>query len=206
MKFVTSRGTLLLGSLLLLSVFFSACAAKYQAIRPGEISFSEPDFEDDVQISFRQGVLMLSGNEKMSNRELKGDLQLLAVNVRNTSDRTINFIEDVKLYADDQMILPLDQKIVHTALKQRAPLYFLYFLLFGYLEFCNGSDCTNIPVPIGVPIGLLNYNKANQANDAFREELKRYDLLNMSIEPGQEVFGLIGIPKLEGAKLRFEVR
>ncbi|MEL7340176.1 MAG: hypothetical protein AAGM67_06795, partial [Bacteroidota bacterium] len=105
-----------------------------------------------------------------------------------------------------QQILPLDQKIVHTALKQRAPLYFLYFLLFGYFEFCNGNDCVDIPIPIGVPIGLINYNKANKANDEFREELKQYDLLNMSIEPGQEAFGLLGIPKLAGAKLRFEVQ
>ena len=127
---------------------------------------------------------------------MKRPVKLLAIEVTNSTDHTINFRRDVKMFMGDRMVLPVEPSVVHQQLKQIAPLYLLWGLLWVNITKCDGADgedCSAIPLPVGLVIGIGNTAVAGSSNNKFLAELNANNILDREIGPGETVRGLVGI-------------
>ena len=98
-----------------------------------------------------------------------------------------------------QLVHPLPKGMTFRELKQKSGLFFLYLLLSG-TQLTTGVDQYGNPTstfPIGLILGpglaLGNFGVAQGNNRDFQAELDMYDLTDKVIEPGETVYGLIGL-------------
>jgi hypothetical protein len=105
----------------------------------------------------------------------------------------------------DRLVLPMEPKQVSQQLKQPAPLYLLWGLLWVTITKCEGEDCSVTPLPVGLAIGLINVGVASSANKKFLAELDATNILDKTIQPGETVYGLIGISSDITAPLTLKV-
>lgn len=179
-----------------LAIFFlSSCAANYKMINPRGVNYQANSNDENVFFSYKYNVLEESGNKKYAKKERKKNLSVVAVKLVNNKTVPIKFAEDVKIYSGNEIVLPVESEIVKNELKQIAPLYLLYSLLWVTIYDCdsNGFDCSVTPIPVGLAIGLGNMAVAGSANQNFLRELMANDILHREIQPGETVYGLIGV-------------
>jgi hypothetical protein len=182
-----------------------SCAGSYKQIKPANLSYNGQDEVNRISYSYRYDVLRETGNKKYANKELKKGIKLIAVKIRNDTDRVINFRNDIRIFSGDRQVLPLDPKIVHHSLRQPAPLYLLWGLLWLTINNCDDDDCSVTPIPVGLGIGLLNVGIASSANKKFLDELYQTNLLDKEIKTGETVYGLIGISSEITSQLEFRI-
>jgi hypothetical protein len=77
-------------------------------------------------------------------------------------------------------------------LKQGVPVYLLYLLLTP-MNLYTGDDVTPIGLVLGPGIAFGNMIGAGGANQNFLKELESFNLMNKSIQPGETLYGIIGI-------------
>ena len=77
-------------SLLVSVIFLYSCAGSYHAVNPKTISFAQIPKEEKVPISYRFDVLRDAGNKKMSKKEIKHNMKIVAVKLTNNTDSIIN--------------------------------------------------------------------------------------------------------------------
>ncbi|MEQ9264849.1 MAG: hypothetical protein RLN81_06480 [Balneolaceae bacterium] len=194
-------------SLLICSfLILTSCASSYKSINPERVQYGTRIMESGIEFSYKYNVLKESGNKKYAKKEDKKNLQLVAVRVTNRSDSQIIFEEDVTLYAGGRMLRPIDPDIIKSQLKQNAPLYLLYSLLWLQISSCEDNECDTTNLPIGVPIALGNMAVAGSANGKLLEELNEYDILDRPINPGETVYGIIGIKDTGYNPLTIQIR
>jgi hypothetical protein len=158
-------------------------------------------------MQYKYDILREAGNKKYPKKELKKNIRLLAVEVTNNSDRPINFKEDIEIYSGNRKIIPLDPAYAKKELKQIAPLYLLWSLLWVTINKCDEyGDCTSTPLPVGAVIGLINMGVAAGANKNLGADLVRYNLLDKTIDPGQTVNGIISIAIESGQPLEIRLK
>lgn len=177
---------------LLTSVLFS-CAKHYRAIAPQALTYSDVQSGDDIRYAWRYNVLAESGNKKYARKETKQAIQVLAVQISNTSAEEITVREHARFYIDDRLVLPMEPLQVQQQIRQLGGLYMLWSLFWVYIITCDSFDCSTIPLPVGVVIGIGNMAKAQRANKDFLHELTFNNILDKRIGPGETVTGLIGI-------------
>ena len=186
-----------------LVLFTTGCSSSYHAINPENVSFSAKTESNNVELQYKYDVLAEAGNKKYAKREKKSLVQVVAVKYTNNTDRIIDLSKDVHLTAAAIKFTPLTPVLAHRQLKQEVPLYLLYLLsapvqLPAKQKYENGKVVEKAePLPIGLFLGpglsIYNIFKASTANKRFLEELKRYDVSNHKLMPGESVFGLIPI-------------
>ena len=72
------------------------------------------------------------GFKKYAKKEFKKQIDVVAIQITNNSQRDLTFGKDVKLTKyDGQELLIINNNQVHSSLKQGVPIYLLY-LLFRY--------------------------------------------------------------------------
>lgn len=155
---------------------------------------------------YKYDILREAGNNKYAKKELSKNIRLVAVELTNRSDRAISFREDIEIYSGARKIMPLDPLYAKKELKQIAPLYMLWSLLWVVITKCDNDDCSSIPIPVGAAIGIINTVKASGANKNLLEDLMRYNMLNKTIEPGETVRGIISIAVESGQPLEIRMR
>lgn len=195
-----------------IAVGMTSCAGSYHSINPQPLPYGyAPKTNAQVQLGFHYNVLTEHRNKKFARKERKKNIQLVAVKVTNTTDRSLTFGQDMQMYAGGMPVVPLDQQITYKSLRQQAPLFLLYLLFtpmqFTTTEVQNGQVTQN-SFPLGLILGpglaLGNMLVANGNNKKFEQDLNTYDLTNRQIAPGETVYGLVGITRSYTAPL--EVR
>jgi hypothetical protein len=190
------KGTSLFNSfpVIVVAVIISSCAGSYKPIVPSRLSYGSVSESNGMSYAYRHNILTESGNKKYAKREAKGSLKLMAIEITNTTDRTINFNRDIKMYMGDRQVLPVEPSIVYQQLRQRSGLYMLWSLFWVVFTKCDDDgNCSSTPLPVGLVIGIGNTAAASGANQKFMDELNATDLLTKEIKPGETVKGLIGI-------------
>jgi hypothetical protein len=179
---------------IVIAVLISSCAGSYKPMVPANMNYGSTSEGNGIAYAYRHNVLTETGNKKYAKREAKGSLKLMAIEITNTTDRTINFNRDVKMYMGDRQVLPVEPTIVYEQLRQRSGLYMLWSLLWVVFTKCDeDGNCSSTPLPVGLAIGIGNTAAASSANKKFMAELMATDLLTKEIKPGETVSGLIGI-------------
>ncbi len=189
--------TLLLATSILL---LSSCAGKYALIKPAETNFTSRG-KEKINFSYKYEVLKIAGNRKYVKKEGKKGIRLVALKISNHTPDSITFQKDFTILADYNEVDILPTKTVYDELKQIVPLYLLYLLLtpttLSKTETRNGITTSENIFPIGLIIGpgiaAGNMIAAGSANSKFEEELRKHELHNKTIAPGETAYALIGI-------------
>jgi len=190
-----------------IAAIFSGCAGSYHPVRVKNLSYSSVTEDHGIEMQYKYDILREAGNKKYAKKELKKNIRLVAVEFTNNSDRPINFKEDIEIYSGDRKIIPLEPAYAKKELKQIAPLYLLWSLLWVTINKCDDhGDCSSTPLPVGAAIGIVNMAIAAGANKNLGEELVRYNLLDKTIEPGQTVNGIISIAIESGQPLELRMK
>lgn len=196
-----------------ITVVMSGCAGSYHGINPQALAYGyAPRSNAQVQLGYHHNILSEHRNKKFARKEQKKNIQLVAIEVTNNTDRSLTFGQDMQMYSGNIPVVPLDQEITYKSLRQQAPLFLLYLLLspmqLNTTEVQNGQVETN-SFPIGLIIGpglaLGNMLVANGNNQGFQQNLNNYDLTNRQIAPGETVYGLVGITKSYTAPLEMRI-
>lgn len=196
-----------LNTLFCVTVILSGCAGTYRPVRVNNLANSSVTEDQGIAMQYKYDVLREAGNKKYAKKELKKNIRLVAVELTNNSDRPVNFKEDIEIYSGNRMIIPLEPAYAKKELKQIAPLYLLWSLLWVTINKCDDQgDCSSTPIPVGAAIGVINTAIAAGANKNLGEELIRYNLLDKVIEPGQTVSGIISIAIESGQPLELRIK
>lgn len=200
------RNPIKLCSIAFCGLFLTGCAASYKAIHPNSITYIKDNSSSpDITAEYHFNVLREAGNKKIHNKELKKNLQLVAVKITNNSNGDIAYNRDFQLYTGDAALNVVSVESVHAQLKQQAPLYLLYLLMSGMTFTSSTSstsggsvvkeDTNSFPIGLIVGPGIALYNTlvASGANKNFKEELAKYSISNSVIKKGETGFYLVGI-------------
>lgn len=173
------------------------CASGYKSIKPDITYYQSREDYSGVELSYRMGILSEHRNKKYAKREDKKGIRVVAVRLMNNTNSPLVVGEDFRFYTGDSELPLLDPSIVHAELKQGVPIYLLYLLLSPMQLYTSDEqgnvDATPIGLFIGPGIAVGNMLGAGAANQNFLRELMQYNIINKTIEPGETVFGLIGI-------------
>ena len=198
--------------LIIVCLFLSSCASSFKSINPQNIPFSFTDSSDNLQFSYAYDVLSLKKNKKYVKKERKNGMRVVAVRLTNNTDQALRLNQNLKLIVGNNQTVPVDPAIVAQNIKQGTWIYLLYLPLnitfgtttntnnYGQVETTGGTT-----LPTGPVFSLANILIASSANKNFREELKKYSLLDKTIEPGQTVYGLITVHSLTSDPIKFQI-
>ena len=180
--------------------YMTSCASSYPGIQPENLSYNSKNIaEEGITMEYRYDLLP----KKYAKKEKREDIRLVAVRLKNNTNKDLVFGEDFKLaFEGGNNVLILSNDKVFDELKQKGAFHLFYLLLSPVTlnkttNNGNGSITTEPIFPIGLIIGpglaALNLFKASASNKRFKNELKEYNLNGKSLKPGQESFGIIGI-------------
>jgi hypothetical protein len=188
----------------LLIFLCSSCASTYKPLIPSSSYFGNVEEVRGVKFSYQQGVLAATRNKKYAKRELSKAVKVISIKIVNNSERNLVIGQNAKFYTGNSELRLIEPSTIHQQLKQGVPIYLLYLLL-SPMQLTTGSSTINssgrITSASSTPIGLIlgpaisigNMAVAGTANQNFLHELNQFNMINKTIEPGQTVFGLIGI-------------
>lgn len=189
------------GLMLALIFLLSGCAQSYYALNPRRLTYTASNNLEDIKLDYRYNILSETGNKKMSKKERKHNVKLVAVKITNNTDNVITIGKNAAFFSGNSMIYPMDALTTKNSLKQSVPSHLFYLLLTPLTFSVNGSK----PFPIGLILGPVisggNMLAAGGANNKLYKELTEYDLLFRNIEPGETVCGLVGFKNLDYAPL-----
>ncbi len=169
---------------------------------PQKLSYNNNSTEGPIAFSYQHGTLRMLGNKKYAKKEDRKGIRVVAIKITNNWDRTVTFNQDLKLYNGNNEVVVLAPEYVHQQLKQGVAIYLLYApLTFTRLVFygtdASGRTTVNSRIPIGLALGpgitIGNMAVAGTANKRFMEELRTYNLIGRQLQPGETVYGLIGV-------------
>ena len=195
-----------------LSLLFlvTSCASGYKTIQPNTLNYLSSNEVGNVKIEYKYNLL----SKKYLKKELKKQVKLAAVKIKNNSDKDYVFGDNLKIvYSNGTQVDLIENSKVYAMLKQNTPIYLLYLLLtpmrFEVYETTNGFRETTSSTPIGLVIGPAiaggNMIVAGSANNKFKEELTTYDLMNKTIKSGETKYGIIAINSNSSESLKLKL-
>ena len=183
---------------LLAAIFFSSCAGSFKSINPSTVRYTTKAERSDVEMYYKYDILRERGNKKYAKKEFKAGVSVVAVSIKNTTGRTIKIGDNAKIYSGDSEVRLWPPDLVHRKIKQTVPLYLLYLLLtpLEFTTYSNGAETNSYPIGLILGPGLAGGNVAVAAtgNARLKQELMDFDLFDKTIEPGETVYGLVGVP------------
>ncbi|MEI6947419.1 hypothetical protein V9K67_09525 [Paraflavisolibacter sp. H34] len=184
-----------LNLVLCLGILFlmASCAATYKKINPSSLSY--PVIEKS-NFSYKYNVLKAAGNRKLAKKEVKRNMQIVAVQLINNTGRPLKYQQNFRIYSGSSEVTLLDPATAAASIKQSVPSYLLYLLLTP-LRLNISTETKSSSTPIGLVIGPAiaagNMAVAATANKRFRQELIDHSLLEREIQVGETFRGLIAI-------------
>ncbi|EMR03644.1 hypothetical protein [Cesiribacter andamanensis] len=184
------------------AVVLSSCAGSYHQIYPRSLEYSYATAaQAPVTLGYRYDVLSQRGNKKFARKEEKNNIQLMAVQLTNNTSTPLVFGRDIQLTNNNVVVNPLPSGLVHKQLKQQAPLFLLYLLMspmkVTVTKATNGFVTEQSVYPVGLilgpALGVGNMVVASGNNQKFQAELLQHDLVGRIIQPGETVYGLVGV-------------
>ena len=196
--------------LLTITLLFNSCASNYQTINPQELNYFSNHGKDGILLEYQYDLL----EKKYKKKENKKGLKLVAIKIKNYSEKDIVFGKDFKLtYENGDELIILENVRVFKSLKQNTPIYLLYLLLTG-MRITNTHISQNSVETNSIPIGLIvgpglagsNMVKSSSANRKFKTELREFDILSSTIKKGETIYGLIGVKtnRYDSIKIKIE--
>lgn len=185
------------------TLVIGGCATGYTPINPKDMDLPQSQAASGpVQIASRHDVLGTSGNYRYDVKANQHRMDVMAVSIKNTSDRPINTRDDLEFTMDGMPVVPEKAGKVPLYVRQRTGAYFLYLLMSPIVLIKSEVKCENFSCeedrsvfPIGLILGLLltgiNAGRSSSANTAFEKELTENDLYGKTLQPGEKLKGIL---------------
>ncbi|MFT6149768.1 MAG: hypothetical protein ACJAUH_002462 [Saprospiraceae bacterium] len=171
----------------LVLLFVSGCASNYYPINLSALPSDRQGEINGINYGYSKNVLSKTGNKKYAKKEVKRGINVISVKIKNNTDYEISVKDDLIFRMGNKELEPLESVVVTDNIRQPAPLYALYGLLFLNITRNNQG----VSLPIGVPIAIGNIAVASSANRKFREDFSIYNIRNEKIAPGETLSGLV---------------
>ena len=176
--------------ILSITIVLTSCASNYYPVNPSRLPSTNNLSEKGIDFSYRYNVLHDRGNEKLSKKEQKRGIKIIAVKITNNTDSSFTITKDVGFFVGNSQVYPEEPFLVRKLVNQTVASY-LPYLLFTSLQLnLNGTV-----FPIGYALGPLltagNMLAANNANNLFYKELKDNDVINLTVKKGETIYGLV---------------
>ncbi|RTY99499.1 hypothetical protein EKM02_09940 [Flavobacterium sp. RSP49] len=178
-------------------IALNSCASAYKSIHPASLNYISNNILHGVTLEYKYDLL----NKKYAKKETKKGLRIVAIKVKNDTEKDLVFGKDIKLnFESGNELYLLENEKTFKSLKQ-SPASYLFYLLLSPIQFfttktnSNGMTEQTSSTPIGLIIGpglaLGNMIVASNANKKFKTELNDYSINGKIIKKGETVFGLI---------------
>jgi hypothetical protein len=163
-------------------------------INPQTLNYLSNCTDKSVTIDYKYNLL----KDKYAKKEIQNGLKVLAIKVTNNSGRDLVFGKDIKLvYGNGNEITIIETDQVFQLLKQHPASYLWYLLLTParFTTSSNGQQTNSIPIGYALGPGITagNMIAASSANDSFKKELIKYNIIGTTIKSGDIVYSLVGI-------------
>lgn len=180
-----------------ISIFLATnCAKRYHTISPETLNYSSNYNVDSIDMSYRYGVLRERGNNRLAKKEDKRGMRIVAVKITNNTAENIEFGKNYDFYNGATRLSLISPELAHSTIKQNT-LTYLPYLLLTFLQLNITKDNSTSSYPIGLVVGpgitIGNMLVAGGANRNFQDELRKYNLTNGIVKPGETKYGIISI-------------
>lgn len=191
------RTLLRLSPILFFIFLFCGCAQSYRLLSPTNIGYTASNNLEDIRLEYRYDILSESGNKKISKKEKKNNIKLVAVKITNNTDKIINIGNNAAFFNGNSKLYPMEPVFIKKIIKQSVPSHLFYLLLTPLTLSVNDSNPFPVGLILGPGIAGGNMIVAGNANKNFYRELVQYDILYRDIQPNETVFGLVAFHNLD---------
>jgi hypothetical protein len=186
--------------LLLLSftIFLVSCASSYKPFRLRDYEYSSGNnILDSLAIAYAPGLQGISDNGWYARKERKYKMTALAVRIENSSSTSLTIgKEDLRVSVGDYTRKLFNPEEYSARVKQRVGIHLLHTLYGPWITVSTvdqyGRSETDVYfIPVGAVIGIINATKASKANRANAADIRRLQIWNKPIKPGEIMYGII---------------
>lgn len=199
--------------LLSCAFLFNSCASGYKTINPTSLNYISNNTSNGVTLEYKYDLL---NNKKYIKKEKKNGVRLIAIRIKNDTEKDLVFGKDIKLtYENWNEIYIMETETVYKELKQ-SPASYLWYLLLSPIQFYTTKtdaygyteQTSSFPVGLIAGPGLAGGNMiaASSANAELKKELNDFSINGKIIKKGETVFGLIGIRAYNYNALRLKIQ
>src|SRR5207244_2395749 len=130
-----------------------------------------PTIDNDNNFSYKYNVIKDAGNKKLSKKESKSHIRVVAVKITNTTGKTLKYGHNFKIFSGNKEASLYNPASTAKLVKQTAPAY-LFYLLLTPLKFYSNDGVKTTYTPVGFVLGpglaFGNLAVAATANKRFR--------------------------------------
>lgn len=200
-------------SVTLMIFLITGCASSYKKINiPMEMTKKGiTPTDDEISIQFITTSLIDSNNERYFKYCNKNQVNLLAVRIKNNSDKPIYIGNNLKVYNNGNEVNIQTPESYLQLIKQPKLGYIFYSLIwlnvshtetdsYGHQEMKVSS------YPVGVLFTLFNIILASVADSDFKNDVLNNYLINKTIEPNTEKYGFLLFQAPIGGSIKIELQ
>jgi hypothetical protein len=160
------------------SVFLFSCASSYKPFNLRDYQYSSRhNILDSLSISYAPDLQRISDNGWYARKERKYKMTALAVRIENSSSTPLT------ISREDLRVLVVGIHLLHT-------LYGPWITVSSVDQY-GRSETDVYFIPVGAVIGIINATKASKANRSNASDIRRLQIWNRPINPGETLYGII---------------
>jgi hypothetical protein len=187
--------------LLFLSIILFGCATSYSPIAGLQSIGDAETSNSDLKITV--GIQPLGDNSRFKDKAEENKITILKLSVENISSELL-FIDTKNIYLKGipggEPISQLAPNEVSDRMSLATGTYWLWGLLWmGYHENING-ETSGFWLPIGLPIGAINFFRARGTNQDFEDEITNNAFPSGDITPNESKSGMLFFNRAGGVK------
>ncbi|MES2588516.1 MAG: hypothetical protein V4622_05995 [Bacteroidota bacterium] len=197
-----------------LFLLLQSCASAYHPVYPKNVKHSMHESKDNIDLSYKYGVLGENGNGKYVRRASRKGYQIVAYKVTNNTEDTLIMGKDIVFMNGDKRIMISNDLYASKAVKQYVIGFLPYAAGSYFWVYLGGSSypttetkykvkenyyTTKFPLGlvISLPVMIGNMVVANFSNKAFYDNMKYNDMSGKPIPPKGNIYGLVSFKSKE---------
>jgi len=182
-------------------LFFSGCATSYRPIGNLESIGDAETSNSDLKLTV--GIQPLGDNSRFKDKAEEEHITILKLALENISSEPF-IINNGNIYLreadDEEPVSQLSPAEVADRMSLASGTYWLWGLLWmGYSENNNG-ETSGFWFPIGLPIGAINFFRAQSTNNSFEDEITERSFPSGEIASGDSREGMLFFNRRGGMK------
>lgn len=186
--------------LLIGAVVISGCAHGYNTTQPERYSFAEPQEVGPLQVAYRSDVLEVEGNGGFADKAADKKAYPIAVRVKNTGSSVVRLSpQNFRISSPSGALIAYPDDV-----SDRIGQAWGWHALWGLLNvFVSNEDGSQIWIPVGPVIGVINMVRGSTANSNLEEDFRKKSIYDRPIEPGETETGLMFVTGSIGQPFTF---
>ena len=198
-------------------ILFTGCAVPYHKMSPAILEYTNTGENSVISYGSHFNVLKDFKNKRFAEKELQAKIKIVAFEITNLSEHSIDLENEVDYYQDSTGLLtPLKPVEAYLALKLSSrkymPILFLSFLNYYWTETYGSVPVQKKDfrmIPIGILIGplltLYNVESTRQSNIKLGEDLDKYSPYTR-IAPGGKKYVLNSFKDISNCPIHIVVK